>query len=81
MTMPYLCSKRYAGNRGMIIDSYGADSNYPGEKFDEFLRNIPFMKVTNSIFKYPIILIFKPLTVSIKIKLILPLLENQFTVL
>lgn len=30
-----------AGNRGMIIDSYGADSNYPGEKFDEFLRNIP----------------------------------------
>ncbi|MDR6921494.1 MULTISPECIES: hypothetical protein [Chryseobacterium] len=31
----------YAGNRGMIIDSYGADSNYPGEKFDEFLRDIP----------------------------------------
>ncbi|PIF43945.1 hypothetical protein CLU96_0869 [Chryseobacterium sp. 52] len=30
-----------AGNRGMIIDSYGADSNYPGEKFDEFLRDIP----------------------------------------
>src|SRR5690606_27087317 len=28
-------------NTGMIIDSYGADSNYPGEKFDEFLRNIP----------------------------------------
>lgn len=28
-------------NRGMIIDSYGADSNYPGEKFDNFLRNIP----------------------------------------
>ncbi|WP_228453987.1 hypothetical protein [Chryseobacterium fistulae] len=29
------------GNRGMIIDSYGADSNYSGEKFDSFLRNIP----------------------------------------
>lgn len=29
------------GNIGMMIDSYGADSNYPGEKFDEFLRNIP----------------------------------------
>jgi hypothetical protein len=41
-----------AGNRGMIIDSYGADSNYPGEEFDEFLRDIPFMKVMNSIFKY-----------------------------
>ncbi|SFI38255.1 hypothetical protein [Halpernia frigidisoli] len=27
-------------NRGMIIDSYGAESNYPGDKFDEFLRNI-----------------------------------------
>ncbi len=33
--------KDNAGNRGMIIDSYGADSNYAGEKFDEFLRNIP----------------------------------------
>lgn len=32
------------GNRGMIIDSYGADSNYPGEKFDEFLRNIPVLE-------------------------------------
>lgn len=29
------------GNRGMIIDSYGADSNYPGETFDDFIRNIP----------------------------------------
>ncbi len=28
-------------NVGMIIDSYGADSNYPGEKFDTFLRDIP----------------------------------------
>ena len=33
--------KDISGNQGMIIDSYGADSNYPGEKFDEFLRNIP----------------------------------------
>ncbi|MDR2237453.1 MAG: hypothetical protein LBE92_15130 [Chryseobacterium sp.] len=33
-----------AGNRGMIIDSYGADSNYPGEKFDEFLRDIPIQE-------------------------------------
>lgn len=29
------------GNKGMIIDSYGAESNYPGEKFDEFMREIP----------------------------------------
>lgn len=29
------------GNKGMIIDSYGAESNYLGEKFDDFLRNIP----------------------------------------
>ena len=29
------------GNRGMIIDSYGAESNYSGEKFDDFIRNIP----------------------------------------
>lgn len=29
------------GNMGMIIDSYGADSNYPGEQFDAFLRDIP----------------------------------------
>ena len=29
------------GNKGMIIDSYGADSNYPGEKFDDFMRDIP----------------------------------------
>lgn len=32
------------GNRGMIIDSYGADSNYPGEQFDEFLRKIPVLE-------------------------------------
>ena len=30
-----------AGNKGIIIDSYGAESNYPGEKFDDFIRNIP----------------------------------------
>ena len=29
------------GNKGIIIDSYGAESNYPGDKFDEFLRDIP----------------------------------------
>ncbi|WP_209391177.1 hypothetical protein [Chryseobacterium sp. RR2-3-20] len=28
-------------NVGIIIDSYGADSNYPGEEFDAFLRDIP----------------------------------------
>ncbi|WP_228377385.1 hypothetical protein, partial [Chryseobacterium indologenes] len=33
-----------AGNRGMIIDSYGADSNYPGQEFDEFLRKIPILE-------------------------------------
>ncbi len=29
------------GEKGLIIDSYGAESNYPGEKFDDFIRNIP----------------------------------------
>lgn len=29
------------GNKGMIIDSYGAESNYPGDRFDKFLRDIP----------------------------------------
>lgn len=33
------------GNQGMIIDSYGADSNYSGEKFDAFLRDIPVEEV------------------------------------
>lgn len=28
-------------NLGMIIDSYGAESNYEGEKFDKFIRAIP----------------------------------------
>ena len=29
------------GNIGYIIDSYGAESNYSGEEFDDFLRRIP----------------------------------------
>ena len=29
------------GNIGMMIDSYGAESNYPGDKFDDFVREIP----------------------------------------
>lgn len=29
------------GNIGMIIDSYGAQSNYEGEDFDNFIRDIP----------------------------------------
>ena len=29
------------GNKGIIIDAYGAESNYPGDKFDEFMRDIP----------------------------------------
>jgi len=33
------------GNQGMIIDSYGADSNYPGDKFDTFLRDIPVEEI------------------------------------
>jgi len=33
--------KDTAGNIGMIIDSYGADSNYTGKDFDTFLRDIP----------------------------------------
>ncbi len=28
------------GNRGIIIDSYGAESNYPGDKFNNFLRQV-----------------------------------------
>lgn len=33
------------GNKGIIIDSYGADSNYPGDVFDAFLRDIPIDEV------------------------------------
>jgi len=29
------------GIQSLIIDSYGADSNYSGEEFDNFLREIP----------------------------------------
>lgn len=28
-------------NMGIIIDSYGVDSNYDGDYFDKFLRDIP----------------------------------------
>lgn len=31
------------GNLGMMIDSYGAGSNYPKE-FDDFLRKIPILE-------------------------------------
>lgn len=33
-------AKAANGNKGMIIDSYGPDSNYP-ESFDDFIREIP----------------------------------------
>lgn len=33
-------AKSTDGKKGMIIDSYGADSNNP-ESFDDFIRNIP----------------------------------------
>ena len=29
------------GTVGYIIDNYGAESNYSGEEFDDFLRRIP----------------------------------------
>lgn len=38
------------GKRGMIIDSYGAESNYPGEKFDTFLRDIPVEEIEDDNF-------------------------------
>jgi len=28
-------------NKAMIIDSYGANSNYTGSEFDDFLKSIP----------------------------------------
>lgn len=31
-------------NFGIIIDSYGAESNYPGPEFDNFLREIPIQE-------------------------------------
>lgn len=33
-----------AQNLGIIIDSYGAESNYSGEEFDAFLRAIPIQE-------------------------------------
>lgn len=36
--------KDNTGNIGMMIDSYGAASNYPGEEFDKFLRAIPILE-------------------------------------
>lgn len=33
--------KDHEKNIGFILDSYGAESNYPGEQFDKFLREIP----------------------------------------
>lgn len=33
--------KDHERNIGFILDSYGAESNYPGHQFDEFLRDIP----------------------------------------
>ncbi len=35
----YLLQDVY-GNKAMIIDSYGANSNYEGPEFDEFLKKI-----------------------------------------
>lgn len=35
--------KDTSGNMGMIIDSYGAESNYPKE-FDGYLRKIPILE-------------------------------------
>ena len=34
-------AKASDGNIGMIIDSYGAESNYEGPEFDNFIRDIP----------------------------------------
>lgn len=36
-----LALKAKDGNVGYILDSYGAESNYSGEEFDDFLRRIP----------------------------------------
>ena len=34
-------AKDKEGHTGMIIDSYGAVSNYPGDRWNKFLRDIP----------------------------------------
>lgn len=36
----YLVEDLY-GNKAMIIDSYGANSNYDGREFDEFIKSLP----------------------------------------
>ena len=36
----YLVEDLY-GNKAMIIDSYGASSNYDGCEFDEFIKSLP----------------------------------------
>lgn len=36
----YLVQDLY-GNKAMIIDSYGASSNYDGREFDEFIKSLP----------------------------------------
>lgn len=36
----YLVEDVYS-NKAMIIDSYGADSNYDGREFDEFIKSLP----------------------------------------
>lgn len=35
------------GNVGMIIDSYGAQSNHEGPEFDNFIREIPIEEDEN----------------------------------
>ncbi|MFC0342691.1 hypothetical protein [Epilithonimonas hispanica] len=36
----YLVEDFY-GNKAMIIDSYGANSNYEGSEFDDFIKSLP----------------------------------------
>jgi hypothetical protein len=36
----YLVEDVY-GNKAMIIDSYGANSNYEGREFDDFIKSLP----------------------------------------
>ncbi len=36
----YLVEDVY-GNKAMIIDSYGANSNYDGREFDDFIKSLP----------------------------------------
>ncbi|WP_312752297.1 hypothetical protein [Epilithonimonas hominis] len=38
-TALYLVEDLY-GDKAMIIDSYGADSNYDGREFDEFIKSL-----------------------------------------